>query len=99
MKNLFFALAFMLVGTFAFANTNDLTNSDSDITIKESFIQPLDSSISYNTDDSFGTCRITVTFTYYWPDGSITQRTETKEFWASSASHCAELAERWRLVF
>ncbi|TXK75107.1 hypothetical protein [Mesonia sp. HuA40] len=29
MKNLFFALAFMLMGTFAFANTNDLNLEDS----------------------------------------------------------------------
>jgi uncharacterized membrane protein YgcG len=31
MKNLFFALAFMLMGTFAFANTNEVNLEDSEL--------------------------------------------------------------------
>ncbi len=35
MKNFFFALAFMLMGTFAFANTNDTNLEDSIVTNTE----------------------------------------------------------------
>ncbi len=32
MKNVFFALAFMLVGTFAFANTNEVETVNENVT-------------------------------------------------------------------
>ena len=59
MKNVFFALAFMLVGTFAFANTD--VNSDIDVEKIESLINV--ENVELSADEAeFGSCGFTVNF-------------------------------------
>lgn len=65
MKNVFFALALMLVGTFAFANTNvekQSTNDAEEIINLSKASDNAEFSISYsNMKDEGGYCTITVT--------------------------------------
>tara|TARA_B110000285_G_C15048863_1_gene575892 strand:+ start:242 stop:559 length:318 start_codon:yes stop_codon:yes gene_type:complete len=64
MKNLFFALAFMLVGTFAFANNaKEVTTVNYDVVVKS--LKSTDFSDNLKIENSlgvFGTCEITITF-------------------------------------
>jgi hypothetical protein len=63
MKNLFFMLAFALVGTFAFANT-ELNTIDYKDEIKTELLENGDI-VTYNISvDEFDICTVTVTITY-----------------------------------
>jgi hypothetical protein len=71
MKNVFFALAFMLVGTFAFAN-----NAEEVKTVDfEEAIELIENSSSYELveKESLVDCLLTITFIF--EDGSSTTRT------------------------
>ena len=80
MKNVFFALAFMLVGTFAFANTNDsdVINDSNLITsnIIEDNLTSENFSFSYNDNQlsqeeffALADCTLRGKFTITFPDG------------------------------
>lgn len=80
MKNVFFALAFLLVGTFAFANTNEsVVINDTDMITSNIFEDNLDSdnfSLSYNDNQlsqeefiALADCTLRGTFTITFPDG------------------------------
>jgi|TARA_B110000196_G_C20979779_1_gene582817 hypothetical protein len=71
MKNVFFALAFMLVGTFAFANNAKKLNT---VNLEEA-VELIESSSSYELveKESLVDCLLTITFIF--EDGSSTTRT------------------------
>jgi hypothetical protein len=67
MKNLFFALAFMLVGTFAFANNaKEVTTVNYDVVVElVKSLKSTDFRDNLKIENSlgvFGTCQITITF-------------------------------------
>lgn len=69
MKNVFFALAFMLVGTFAFANTE--VTSEVEMTKNESVVS------NDVKEELLGCTSTTVTTTTTNPDGSSTSTSTT----------------------
>lgn len=80
MKNVFFALAFLLVGTFAFANTNEsaVINDANLITsnVIEANLTSDNFSFSYNRNQlsqeefiALADCTLRGTFTITFPDG------------------------------
>jgi hypothetical protein len=79
MKNVFFAVAFMLLGTFAFANTaNELSSINSDETVKIfnslELVDNSENSKVLNNFEFFGTCYVTIGF--YDSDGNkVAERT------------------------
>ncbi len=81
MKNVFFALAFMLIGTFTFANNVEVETIDDNVTIEN--IVNLDQTIS----DSELDCGFTVTFvddygsTSYWEDCSFSGGFGDFQYW------------------
>jgi hypothetical protein len=79
MKNVFFALAFMLVGTFAFANTEVI--SDIDVDKIESLIN-VDNLDIQNLEEDFGSCGFTVNF----DDGGSGDWGGSGSFWYSNNS-------------
>jgi hypothetical protein len=81
MKNVFFALAFMLIGTFSFANENSLLNYNEEGLITKTEI--------LNYDENLGDCTITVTA--YNQDGEIVYQSSFT-IWAASWYHCHQLA-------
>ena len=77
MKNVFFALAFMLVGTFAFANTNESIDKFSETNFEKLALENLnDFKFSFNDNLLSDTqllalkdCTLKGTFTITFPDG------------------------------
>jgi hypothetical protein len=71
MKNVFFALAFMLVGTFAFANNaKEVTTVNYDEAVKL-----IKSSSTYELIESESLVDCLLTITFIFEDGSSTTRT------------------------
>jgi hypothetical protein len=96
MKNVFFALAFMLVGTFAFANnTKEVTtvNYDEAVELINS-LTSTDSSNSLKIENNlevFGTCYITLGF--YDSDGNKVYEATLQIEDVDSAEECDEIAD------
>jgi len=94
MKNLFFALAFMLIGTFAFANNAKEVTT---LSFEDSFelINSIESESStdakfINNLEAFGTCYITIGF--YDADGNKVYELTLQIEGVSSAEECNEIA-------
>lgn len=89
MKNVFFALAFMLIGTLSFANESE--NSSTNLNEEELITQ----TEVLNFDESLGDCTITVNA--YNQDGELVY-SNSFTIYASSWYHCHQLAnafENW----
>jgi hypothetical protein len=89
MKNLFIALAFMLVGAFAFANTG-LNKVDYKDDIKTELLENGDI-VTYNISvDEFDICTVTVTITY--SDGVVVRGRATSNSGDCDAAASAAFA-------
>jgi hypothetical protein len=90
MRKLFFMLAFVLVGTFAFANT-ELNTIDYKDEIKTELLENGDI-VTYNISvDEFDICTVTVTIEY--SDGVIVRGRATSNSGNCAAAESAALSE------
>jgi hypothetical protein len=95
MKNLFLMLAFMLVGTFAFANT-ELNKVETTDNIKTELLENGDN-VTYNiVFDEFDICTVTVTITY--SDGVVVRGRATSNSGDCDAAASAALASAQSLA-
>lgn len=96
MKNVFFALAFMLMGTFAFANN---AKEVSTVNYEEAFelvksLKSNDFSNNLKIENNFeifGTCYITLGF--YDSDGNKVYEATLQIEGVSSAEECSQIAD------
>ncbi len=96
MKNIFFALAFMLVGTFAFANNSKEVASINYNEAIEVFsaLKSADSSNILKVENNLeviGTCYITLGF--YDSDGNKVYEATLQIEGVSSAEECSQIAD------
>ncbi len=94
MKNVFFALAFMLIGTLAFANTakeaTTMSYEDSVELVKSFELESSTDAKVINNLEVLGTCYITIGF--YDADGNKVYELTLQIEGVSSAEECNDIA-------
>lgn len=88
MKNVFLALAFMLVGTFTFANTEIIKKTDNTI---EKVVNDSEYAINYSVNIEDDICTVTVTITR--SDGVVARGRATSHSGDCAAAEAAALQQ------
>lgn len=90
MKNFIFSLAFLLIGSYGFANENSISKTTKESTINFSFEEA-------KFDNLLGTCYVTVTF--YNADGEVTGSRLHTFYNVNSEAECSTWATVVKLKY